>query len=476
MNLEITKMRSLYFVGIKGVAMAALSIYCKELGIRVSGSDIPDEFPTTNELLEHEIKVHTGFHESHVSDNENIDLVVYTGAHGGRDNIEAIAARERNIPTVSHAEALGGLMEGKRQISVAGSHGKTTTAAITAWLLHQTGKSPSYAIGCGEIFGLGAAGHAGKGEFFVAEADEYVTDPGHDETPRFLWQSPEVLIVTNIDYDHPDAYTSLGAVQNAFLDLQKKQVGQKLTVVNADDPASKVLLGPSTEVVQYGFSPEAHVHISHVGYGDERTFFSLEEDGVAIGDFTLKVAGRHNVLNATAAAVACKSMGISWQEIHKALPGFLGTKRRFEKIGETANILWYDDYAHHPREIRATLAAARAWYPDRKIFCVFQPHTYSRTKALFHDFARSLALSDVALIADVYASARETDTMSVNSRQLTLETGRFMKHAYYAPGACDVISVLQKNLREKDLVVFMGAGDIYNWERDVVSQVSGSIQ
>lgn len=469
-------MRSIYFVGIKGVAMAALAIYCKELGIRVSGSDIEDEFPTANELLEHKIKVYTGFHDSHVRDKAGLDLVVYTGAHEGRDNIEAVAAKELNIPVVSHAEALGSVMEGKRQISVAGSHGKTTTAAITAWLLHQTGKNPSYAIGCGEIFSLGAAGHAGKGEFFVAEADEYVTDPGHDETPRFLWQSPEVLIVTNIDYDHPDVYTSLEAVQKAFVDLQKKQVGQKLTVVNADDPASKVLLGSLTEVVKYGFSPGAHVRISHVGYGDGRTFFSLEEGGVAIGDFTLKIPGRHNVLNATAAAVACKSMGISWQEIRKALPGFLGTKRRFEKIGETANILWYDDYAHHPKEIRATLAAARVWYSDRRILCVFQPHTYSRTKALFHDFAQSLALSDVALITDVYASARETDTMDVDSRQLTLETTKFMKHAYYTPGVCDVISVLQKNLREKDLVIFMGAGDIYNWEKDVVSQVSGPIE
>ncbi|MEK7119802.1 MAG: cyanophycin synthetase [Patescibacteria group bacterium] len=427
--IKLDQARRIYFVGIKGVAMAALAIWAKEAGKIVTGSDVAEEFPTDEELKKVRIDVHEGFDGVHLVAFKP-DLVIYTGAHGGRDNPQVLEAIKRGIASVPHGKALGLAMEGRRQISVAGSHGKTTTSAMIATILTQAGLDPSYAIGCGSIRGLGAAGHAGKGNWFVAEADEYVTDPGHDATPRFLWQKPEVLVVTNIDYDHPDVYFDLEAVQQAFVALQRKS---KLTIMNADDPASSVLAS-----------------------GENVETFGLSEK---LSELKLQVAGVHNRLNAAAAAVVCERIGIAWDVIKQGLERFGGTKRRLEKLGEVRGARIYDDYAHHPKEIEATIAAIRTLHPKSRLIVVFQPHTYSRTKALLHDFSRALAQADIALVTDIYASARETQTEEGLARRLG---------GVYAPTRNDVSLWLAKELKAGDVIVFMGAGDIYQWARTMI--------
>lgn len=419
----------IYFVGIKGVAMAALAMWAKDTGKIAAGSDVAEEFPTDEELKKAGIHIHEGFEEDHLV-AFGPDLVIYTGAHGGRDNRQVMAAMKRGIPVIPHGIALGLAMEGKKQISVAGSHGKTTTAAMIATILVEAGMDPSYAIGCGSIRGLGPAGHAGKGDWFVAEADEYVTDPGHDATPRFMWQHPDILIVTNIDYDHPDVYPDLAAVQDAFVALQKQS---NVSVVSADDDASSVLRsGDST--VTFGFSDPL--------------------DGLK-----LQMPGRHNILNAEAAAAACGRIGIGWEVITRGLLRFGGTKRRFEKLGEVDGALIYDDYAHHPKEIESTIAAFRDLYPKRRLIVVFQPHTYSRTKALLTDFCRALAMADIALITDIYASARETHREDGLAERLG---------GIFVPTRIDVSHWLAKALTKDDVIVFMGAGDIYQWARTIL--------
>jgi UDP-N-acetylmuramate--alanine ligase len=420
---QLQQAKRIYFVGLKGVAMAALAIWAKESGKEIAGSDVGEEFPTDEELKLVGISVHKGF------DDENLaafgpDLVVYTGAHGGRENPQVVYAMNSNIPILAHGQALGLAMEGKRQISVAGSHGKTTTSAMIATILTDAGLDPSYAIGCGNIRGLGAAGHAGKGEWFVAEADEYVTDPGHDMTPRFLWQTPEVLVVTNIDYDHPDVYPSLSAVQEAFVRLQKQSA---FTIFNADDAASSVL--------------NASLNVG--------TFNRLEPFPV-----TLELPGEHNILNAKSAANACGKIGISWEIVKRGFERFGGTKRRFEKLGEIRGALVYDDYAHHPKEIEATIAAFRQKYPDRRLIVVFQPHTYSRTNALFHDFVRALGRADISIVTHIYASAREKQAQSPAVEKLG---------GIYLPLKQDVYRWLSREIKPEDVIVFMGAGDIYQW-------------
>lgn len=421
--------KRIYFVGIKGVAMAALAIWAKEAGKIVVGSDVGEEFPTDEELKKAEIDVHEGFDVTHLVAFKP-DLVIYTGAHSGRDNPQVLEAMKRAVSSVPHGKALGMAMEGKRQISVAGSHGKTTTSAMVSTILSQAGLDPSYAVGCGSIRGLGAAGHFGKGDWFIAEADEYVTDPGHDMTPRFLWQKPDELVVTNIDYDHPDVYPDLAAVQQAFVTLQRQS---KLTIINADDPISSVLAG-GENVMTFGISEE-------------------------LSELHLQVVGRHNMLNAAAAATACRTIGIAWEDIKRGLERFGGTKRRLEKLGEVRGALIYDDYAHHPKEIDATIAALRVLYPDRRLIVVFQPHMYSRTKALLIDFSHALKKADVALVTDIYASAREIQAEQGFAKRLG---------GLYAPTRKDVTEWLTKELKEGDVVVFMGAGDIYQWSRSIL--------
>ena len=409
--------------------MAALAIWAKEVGKIVAGSDVAEEFPTDEELNKAGIDVHEGFDQEHLV-VFNPDLVIYTGAHGGRDNPQVGYAKERDILSLSHGQALGLAMQGKRQISVAGSHGKTTTSAMIATILMEAGLDPSYTIGCGSIRGLGRAGHAGKGDWFVAEADEYVTDPGHDPTPRFLWQHPEVLVVTNIDFDHPDVYPDLLSVQQAFIALQKQST---FTFISADDEASSVLRNT-----------------------DNVETFAISE---ILKKVKLQVPGRHNMLNAQVAIAACERIGIAWESIKRGLERFGGTKRRFEKLGEARGALIYDDYAHHPKEIEATIAAFRDMYPKKRLIVIFQPHTYSRTKALLTDFIRALGRADIVLVTEIYASARETQREKGLAKQLG---------GLYRPTKKDVTEWLTKELNDGDVVVFMGAGDIYQWAKEIL--------
>ena len=335
---------------------------------------------------------------------------------------------------------------------------------MIAVLLSQAKLDPSYAIGCGSITGLGAAGAYGKSDWFVAEGDEYVTDPGHDQTPRFMWLSPELLVVTNIDYDHPDAYPSLDAVKAAFVTLQKKSTA---VIFNADDPNCAVLAKRDTDMT-YGFSPAADYRISNVGIGNERMFFTLEERGVSLGEFAIKVPGQHNVANAAAAMIAAHAAGIRWEILRQGILSFVGTKRRFEKLGERNGTIFYDDYAHHPAEIMATLKAARAWYPDKRIIAVFQPHTYSRTKSLLTEFGTAFSNADMVVTTQIYASAREHDTLGIDGMTLVRELAAHHKDVRYAKDKHDVSKVLKDVCGKNDVVIFMGAGDIYNWEAEIL--------
>lgn len=454
-------MKYIYFVGIKGVAMTALAIYCKQSSMTVSGCDTGEEFPTDTELKKAGIQIDIGFNPEKLP--KKTDTVIYTGAHGGRDNPVVVRAMELGIQTFPHGKALGMMMEGKRQIVAAGSHGKTTISAMLATILKTAQKDPSYAVGCGGITGIGAPGHYGKSDWFVAEGDEYITDPGHDSTPRFLWMHPEILVVSNIDYDHPDAYPNLEVVKQAFEQLQEQQIGQKITIVNIDDHESHILLS-GEQVVTCGFSPRADLRITHMSVGNERMFFALSLRGMSVGEFMLHIPGKHNVANAAAAAFACHAAGLTWEEIRDGLNKFRGTKRRFEKIGEAHGVMFYDDYAHHPKEIVATLAAARSWYPDDHIIAVFQPHTYSRTKALLTEFGKAFTGADTVIITDIYASAREHDTLGISGRTLFDEIRKNHKDVIFAPKPADVTRVLVRD----GIVLFMGAGDIYMWEKDVM--------
>lgn len=468
MNDLFSGIQRVHFVGIKGVAMCALAVVAREKGLAVSGSDVAEVFPTDAILASIGIQVTTGFSADHISQVLSPDLVIYTGAHGGRNNEEVIAARAAGIPVLAQGVALGKAMEGKRQISVAGSHGKTTTSAMIAAVFLAAGRDPSYAIGCGEIVGVGNPGHNGSGDVFIAEADEYSTEPGVDTTPRFLWQHPEVFVVTNIDFDHPDAYTSLDEVKKAFVALSGQMQGKKVLVVNADDPHSDIFSSFAGELVTYGKGANATLTIKTIESHAGTTQVTFIENG-AEHIVTLKVPGAHNAYNAAAAALAARAMDISWDHITHGLALFGGSKRRFEYKGEYKGARVYDDYAHHPKELAATIEAVRSWFPVNRIIVIFQPHTYSRTKSLLPAFASSFGHADTVILTDIYASARESDTLGITGRTLADETAKKHTHVIFAPRYDDVCKELSGYVDTGDIVLFMGAGDIYGWSSALVA-------
>jgi UDP-N-acetylmuramate--alanine ligase len=468
------KPNSIHFVGIKGVGMTPLAIIAKEAGIAVTGSDIGEAFITDIPLRKAGITPLVGFDSAHVGD---VDLVITTGAHGGYDNTEVKTAKEKGIPVMSNGEAVGAFMNGEllgakyQGISVAGSHGKTTTAAIVATVLREAGKDPGYLIGTSEIPSLdGMPGHFGKGSIFVAEADEYATEPTHDTSPRFLHQHPRVAVVTNIEHDHPDIYPTLDDVRKAFLQFVRSLPENGILIICGDGEQAKLLLGEySGPVCTYGFSPLNDYIISEYGVTDTGATFSVHGKGTDFGTFTLSVAGEHNALNAVGAYLAAREVGVSAEEAKTALRAFSGTKRRMEYKGTlTTGALVYDDYAHHPTEIKSSLKTIRNMYTEKAILCIFQPHTYSRTKELFSEFTQAFLDAASVVLLPIYASAREVPDESVSSGQLAEEIQKRQKNVFFFEKVSDVLEYIDKNRFGSDTVILtMGAGDVYKISEDL---------
>lgn len=478
------KKKQIHFVGIKGVGMMPLALIAKEAGFAVTGSDVGGEFITDAALKKAKITPFVGFSPDHI---KKPDLVITTGAHGGYDNIEVKVAKEKKIPVLSQGEAVGIFMKGELfekkfvGISIAGVHGKTTTSAMMATILKENKLDPSFVIGTGDVGSLGAPGHFGKGKYFVAEADEYATEPQYDKRAKFLWQHPKIAVITNIEHDHPDVYPTLQDVRNAFVQLAEQVPANGTLIVCGDDPEVKNLLkdldvaakerfiqykkvGAKKRIVTYGFSPENDYVITRLNISGEQTFFWVESQGTSLGEFVLRVIGEHNAQNALATIVACHELGLSVEKIKKGLHAFTGSRRRLEFMGDLlTGAKVYDDYAHHPTEIKKTLGALRKQYPKKKIVCIFQPHTYSRTKVLFKDFLKSFESVDTVLLTDIYASLREKPDPLVSSSHLAQALTDHHKEVNYLPQLTDVVQYIeQKRLRSDTIIVTMGAGDIYS--------------
>ncbi len=466
--------KHIHFVGIKGVGMAPLAIIAHEAGFTVTGSDIEKEFITDAALKKAGIKPNVGFSPDYVG---KPDLVITTGAHGGFDNVEVVDAKVKNIPVMTQGEAVGVFMKGElfdkkfKGISVTGTHGKTTTTAILATILAENSLDPSYIIGTGDVGSLPSPGHFGKGNYFVAEADEYVSEPQYDKTIKFMWQYPEFAIFTNLEYDHPDVYSSIGQVREAFTKFAANISSKGALIACGDDrEIQKVLQDVDKRIITYGFNANNDYIISRVTISGDQTFFWIESHGTNLGEFAIRVPGEHNALNALAAFIVCLELGLSLEKIKKGLLAFHGSKRRLEFIGDLlSGAKVYDDYAHHPTEIRKTLTTLRKQYPNKKILCIFQPHTYSRTKELFNDFSKAFDNIDevFVVITDIFASLREKSDPSAGSGQVSgaklaeaINSSRGEVH--YVPTLSDVVEYInEKKLRSDTILVTMGAGDVY---------------
>lgn len=480
MNL-LKKAKNIFIIGIKGVAMANLALIFKKMGKMVSGCDIDEEFVTDDLLNKNRINWQIGF--NHLPDN--IDLVIYSAAHGGVNNPLVDRAKEKGIKLISQAEVLGSLMDDfKTKIAVCGSHGKTTTASLLAYSLIQLGKKPSYLVGAPN-FNNFWGGDYQKRDFFVAEADEYATSPPTVKIPKFHFLNPDYIIATNIDFDHPDVYKNIDETRKAFF---KFFTNRKL-ILNIDDTSllQSIKTLEYLKLITYGFSKEAHYQIVNWKTYDDGTEFTIlyndyKRDSKELlrenfqnkktGNFKISLFGKHNIANATAVIIQLFQLGFKEKDIRKTIVGFKGAKRRFEKIYSKNNIFLFDDYAHHPREIEATIAAARRRFPQKRIIVIFQPHTYSRTLSLLRDFACSLSYADRAFVLPIFSSAREKkDNFSISSSDIVnLNPNKLI----FVPSKINLIKQLSSFLQNGDIIFTMGAGDVYKLKNDIIKLISNA--
>ncbi|MFI5391799.1 MAG: UDP-N-acetylmuramate--L-alanine ligase [Bacteriovoracales bacterium] len=473
--MDIKNVKKIHFVGVKGVGMTPLAIIAKQAGINVTGSDVEEKFITDVELEKEGIKPFVGFDKSHI---EGVDLVIATGAHGGLSNPEVLAAKEKNTPVYLQGEALGRFMNGeifgKKQtgISIAGSHGKTTTTAILATILSVNKLDPSYVIGTGEIPSLGASGHFGKGNYFISEADEYFADVTFDKTPKFLYQKPKIILITNIDFDHPDIYPSIDELRKAFLEFLGNLPTDGALVACGDGMENRKFLSMcSVRKITYGISVDNDFILEKISFDSEKMFFWVKKSETILGQFSVNVFGEQNALNCLGAIVVSLEIGLSMEQIKKGLAVFKGTKRRSEFIGKlSSGSLLYDDYAHHPVEIKETLASFRKSFPKYKIVTIFQPHMYSRTKTLFNDFVHSFENSDEVLISEIFPSFREPVDKYFSSKQIVDQLKNNGKKATYFPKNSDVVKYLpSQNYPKNTVIITMGAGDIYKIGEEILN-------
>jgi UDP-N-acetylmuramate--alanine ligase len=465
----MNKPKHIHFVGIKGVGVTPLAIIAKEAGIAVTGSDVGEKFITDEALEKSGISPLVGFAKEHIS--KKIDLVITTGAHGGYDNVEVVQAKNLGIPVLTKGEAVGAYMKGEllertfSGIAIAGSHGKTTTSGMIVTMLKANAMDPSYVVGTGSIGAIDLPGHLGKGRYFVAESDEYATEPKHDHKAQFLWQYPQIALFTNIEHDHPDIYPKIEDVIKVFGDFVENIPKNGLLIGCGDDEVVYTLLrNARVRTLSYGFSPKNDYVLSRVHVSGAQTFFHITTAGVDLGEFRIGVIGEHNALNAAGAIVVGFELGLTMEQISQGLSKFTGSKRRLEyrgKLETGAHV--FDDYAHHPTEIRQTLKSLRLRFPKETIVAIFQPHTYSRTKALMNDFVKAFQDANDVIIIDIFPSAREEIDPTISSQLLASKLSMYHPAAFYAPSVQDAIQLLRKeDLRDNVVIVFMGAGDIYN--------------
>lgn len=449
---EMRRVRRIHFIGIGGAGMGGIAEVLANEGYQISGSDI-----ASNRVTEHLESLGADIQIGHKSENVHgaSVVVVSTAIHG--DNPEIIAAREMRIPVVRRAEMLAELMRYRHGIAIAGTHGKTTTTSLIASIYAQAGADPTFVIG-GLLNSAGTNARLGTSRYLIAEADE--------SDASFLHLQPMVAIVTNIEADHMDTYGGdFAKLRATFLEFLHNLPFYGLAVVCIDDPVIRGLLaeiGRST--ITYGYSDDADVQVQEFVQEGSQSRFQLRLQDGSILPLSLNLPGRHNALNAAAAVAVALEDCISTAAITDALAQFAGVGRRFQQYGEfetgAGKALLLDDYGHHPTEVRATLASARAAWPDRRLVMIFQPHRYTRTRDLYDDFVEVLAKVDVLIMLDVY-SAGEEAIPGADGRSLCRSIRqRGVVDPIFVATPGEVPAVLAEVLKDGDVVLTQGAGNI----------------
>lgn len=459
-------MTHVHFIGIGGSGLSAIARLLLESGYTVSGSDRMLT-PFADEVRKAGAKVYIGHHPRNLA---GADWVVKSSAIA-EDNAEVRAAKRTGIPVYKRADFLGQLMSDKTGIAIAGTHGKTTTTAMTAWVLHELGREPSFIVGS-VMNNLGVNARAGKGRLFVIEADEYDN--------MFLGLKPQIAVVTSVEHDHPDFFPTPESTYSAFEMFVDLLPSDGTLIACAEDAGAASLIThvrkQGKNVVSYSVQGEMTINSPnwmqasrlkpnyHGGF-DFVASSNLGKQGPDTMAVSLQVPGEHNVRNALAVLAIVDVLGLSNEKAVKALSEFTGTARRFQLRGEVNDISVIDDYAHHPTEIKATLAGARARYPERRIWAVWQPHTYSRTQTLFLEFARAFKDADEVIVTEVYA-AREPK-QDFTSAEIVSTMPQLS--ARYIKSLPEVTEYLFKNLQSGDVVLVLSAGDADQVSTDLLN-------
>ena len=433
-----------HLIGVGGVSMSSLAEVLQDMGIIITGSDM-NENQNVRGVRAHGIEVFIGHRAENVGDD--VEFVVRTAAVHD-DNPEIIAARERGIPVFERTQAWGAISKGyNNALCISGTHGKTTTTSMCTHILMAADKDPTVMIG-GTLPLLNAGHRVGRGNTIVMEACEYYNS--------FLSFHPTVAVILNIEEDHLDFFKDLADIKNSFREFALRTPEDGCVVVNADDVNSMdAVKDIDRKVITFGLTPEADVYAENVRYVGANSEFDIMYKGRLFTDVTLHVPGVHNVKNALAATAACICLGVRPLAVKYGLAGFNGAGRRFEFKGKFNGAEIYDDYAHHPGELKALLDTVETLNYQRTILA-FQPHTYSRTAALFDDFVEQLKRPDVLMLAEIFA-AREKNTIGISSADLADK----IENSFYFPTFDELEAALRVSARPGDIILTVGAGDIY---------------
>lgn len=476
---SILEKNNFYLMGIKGVAMTSLAQILLQAGKTVSGCDVAEDFVTQKILGELNLQVDVGFDHQLPAETE---VVIYTAAHQGPENPIVSQAKGKQIAVLSQAEALALFFNQKKGVAVCGVGGKSTVSAMISWILTQLNMNPSFSVGVGKIMGLDYTGRwQANSQWFVAEADEYVINPKAVEnnqpiTPRFSFLNPEICVCTNLNYDHPDVYQNLEQTKQVFADFYQQIVDNGSLIFNAECQNMNQLLATQKsglekrgiKILTYGENKNADLQLlaSRVENQASHAEILLKSTQEKY-QLKLRIPGKFNLYNAMAALLAVAQMGVSFEKAIESLANFQSTMRRFEFVGEKNGVLYLDDYAHHPDEIKQTILAFDQWFPKKRKVIAFQPHTYSRTKQLFTDFTEALGSSSEVILLDIFSSAREKYDPTVSSDLLAEAVKK--NHP-----DCKIINLktvesladyCQHQLQRGDALLTMGAGDIYKVHR-----------
>ncbi len=456
-----SSIKKVHFVGIGGVGMSGIAEILLDQGFAVSGSDL-----ATSDLTEHLKSLGAQISVGHRAENlDAADVVVYSSAVRVDENPELRAARDRKIPVIRRAEMLAELTRMKYSVSIAGTHGKTTTTSMIGLVLMEGGIDPTVIVG-GKLSGLGGTNaRLGHGEWSVIEADEF--------DRSFLQLFPTIAVLTTLEREHMDIYSDIDDIKGAFVEFANKVPFYGFVVLCLDEPALLDIMPRLTRrVVTYGLTPQCDLLATDLHHEENMSVFTVRRGADVLGRMQLQIPGLHNVKNALAATAVALDLGIPFATIASALARFTGVYRRFEVKAIVDGVMVVDDYAHHPTEVKVTLEGIRAGW-KRRIVCVFQPHTYTRTRDFADDFGKAFFNADVLIVTDVYP-ARETPIAGITGEMIAAAAMRFgHKNVQYVADKAQVPDHLAQLVRTGDIVVTMGAGDIWKYGAQFIAKRRG---